>query len=1212
MANTGGFEVVAEISKATVDQILLAARKSNVIPQGFTESSPIAFGSYLTDEIEVVVPEAGLEAELLPATNSVRVHIPVQIDVSIQNPPVPSTALFNMTADLHVDAPLGTLPSEAPKIGVLTQNIGRGQVGASLTSGDPIPPITESVIAEYVHAQWEAETIPHVVQIPGFSALGKTFDVHFQTFDDENDPARRITVITMGNDVTISIPCFLELSDITGTPPVPPSPLAVVARLELTTQLDVQPGRVRADLSTATVVVADLQRGPGEGGDNYDAVAVFVGPLLTAQLQARATAVAQAIGVISVDVPTVAEIEAFIADQLHARVAAQPDIGLWTPDLTTGDVNVTDARPNVLANVVAIAINARPGADVNQIDEFIPAGAGFAVALLGAKVIEIIDAQVAKSEDDGGLGGIPQTREIEGKQVEIDRLDFSLRTGAIRGEGDVTVIDAVAGSIDVDASFWADIGLAWQDEADGTQTIQPSVIDEDVDLSAGAWIVMIILGFIFGGLIIGVILLVVYLVVEGLAESIGSSIIHDDTTGQVKSVGAWPTTLDGIGEIESRFQNPVIIEPGAIVFSGSILVTSMYALTASAPPNTNGPYFAIARQPVHFSGGVPVPAAAYDWRFGDGAAAVGVDADHEYSHSGTYVGRLGTAVGQPGGVTLGNLTRVKVRNVPASISLTAPTTVEEGQEFEIIVDFTDPEWLDTHEVIVGFGDDTLPAVPPVTETNTEPEAVGRAVAGHAYCDNGTYTIRVQVIDNNGGVAEAVHQIVVTNVPPVVRAPERMFAYPCSPLTLIAPFTDAGWCDTHTATWDFGDCSPVVDAEVRQHHQPPQGVGYAAATHVYQGCGRFEAVVTVRDDDGATVRDSTVVHVVDVANGAFEHGFRVLPVGEVANGWFPVGTGQFRADHSVLHDGRAAQAIRVRDGSAGIGQRIGANPGWDYQITAHCHAPTGGTEMAVGVDPMGGDDPDAPAVVWTSATPTSLWRPTSVRATAEADAITVFVLVSGSERDDGRGAVGYVDGVSMVPTPCPLPEIVLPERPEEPTRTCIDWEAEKTPQQLGEETVRDDVVFQAVAGSLLLVELVPGTPGLMLPGRGLVVHFPEPAGEIVVTFIALSPGETRVVAFDDNGDATASTTATDDGGFVRTAALDAAGGTRLAILSRISDETTLVELCWEPLGTVSTVPGRPTHGIAGVVPHPVTHVPNPTDDEQRRAAHSMTPSNLRRN
>ncbi|HYN33267.1 MAG TPA: hypothetical protein VES40_11625, partial [Ilumatobacteraceae bacterium] len=86
MANTGGFEVVAEISKSTVDQVLRAARKSNVIPQGFEEENPIAFGPYLTERVNVVVPEVGLSAELLPATNSIRIHIPVEMDVEIQNP----------------------------------------------------------------------------------------------------------------------------------------------------------------------------------------------------------------------------------------------------------------------------------------------------------------------------------------------------------------------------------------------------------------------------------------------------------------------------------------------------------------------------------------------------------------------------------------------------------------------------------------------------------------------------------------------------------------------------------------------------------------------------------------------------------------------------------------------------------------------------------------------------------------------------------------------------------------------------------------------------------------------------------------------------------------------------------------------------------------------------------------------------------------------
>jgi hypothetical protein len=1163
MANTGGFEVVAEITKPVVDEILRAARKSNVIPQGFTDTDPIAFGPYLTRRVEVVVPEAGLGCELLPATNSVRVNVPVEIDVEIQNPPVPSTSLFEMTADLRIDAPLGPIPGEEPKVGVLTRGIGPSQVGATVTSGDPIPPITESLIAEYVHARWEAETVPHVVQLSGVSHGGRTFDVHFQTFDDETDASKRITVSVVGTQVTVSIPCALQLSNITGVSPLPPSPLAVVARLELVTQLDVQPGRVRTDLGAATVTVTDLGPGAGLGGANYSAVSGFVGPLIETQLRLRATAVAQAVGVISVDVPTVAQLERFIADQLHARVAAQPDIGIWTPDLSSNDIDVRDAVPKVLADVVAVAINSTPGADVTWIDDFVPAGAGFAVALDGDKVIALVREQRDKPEDDGGLGGIPQRREVEGKQVDIHRLDFHLRTGAIRGEGDVTVIDAVAGSIDVDASFWADIGLRWKDADDGGQELEPFVIDDDVSLSAGAWIVMVILGFVIGGLIIGIVLLVVYLVVEGIAESVGSSVIDDETTGQVRMLGAWPSTLDGIGDVRSRFENPVVIEPDAIVFAGSITVTSTHALTASAPPISNGPYLAVARQPFALSAGAPVLATAYQWRFADGTMASGTDTMFEHSHSGTYVTRLGTTVNQPGGVSLGDLTVVKVRNVAPSATITAPTEVDEGEQFDVVVDLTDPEWLDTHEVIVDFGDDTLPALPAVTETNSPPQAVGRAVAGHAYCDSGQRTITAQVIDVNGGVTVVTHDVVVHNVAPTVTAPERIFAYHCSALTLIAPFTDPGWCDTHRGTWDFGDCSPVIDATIRQLHEPPMGVGYAAATHCYDRCGRFEARVVVVDDDGGVGADTTIVEVIDIGNRRFEAGFRRLIEGEVANEWEPVGDGELRADHTVVRHGRAAQAFRSREAAAGIRQRIGANPGWDYQVTAHCHRPGGGARMAVGIHPRGGDDPVDADVVWMRAAAADAWRSITVRATAAADtdAITLFVMnapdPAGADRFDLDA--GYVDEVELLAIPCPLPKVRRPKDPAPPGRTCVDWRGEKAPQQLGEATERGGVGFAAVAGGLRLVG-VGDVVGLMLPQRGLRVTLPGPTGEVRVRLAVFGSADVTLAVVDSDGSIVATESSGDADGPERVVRIDAQGRNEALVVVRSGAEVVLVELC----------------------------------------------------
>ena len=80
-------------------------------------------------------------------------------------------------------------------------------------------------------------------------------------------------------------------------------------------------------------------------------------------------------------------------------------------------------------------------------------------------------------------------------------------------EGDVTVIDAIAGSIDVDASFAVEVGLEWVDNTDGTQMLRPFVISQSVDLSLLAWIVSFLLGFITFGLVGGVVALVVVAVI---------------------------------------------------------------------------------------------------------------------------------------------------------------------------------------------------------------------------------------------------------------------------------------------------------------------------------------------------------------------------------------------------------------------------------------------------------------------------------------------------------------------------------------------------------------------------------------------------------------------------------------------------------------------------------------------------------------------------
>ena len=201
-------------------------------------------------------------------------------------------------------------------------------------------------------------------------------------------------------------------------------------------------------------------------------------------------------------------------------------------------------------------------------------------------------------------------------------------------EGDVTVVDAILWSIDVDADFSADAGLQWVDTAEG-QTIEPFVIGEpDVDLSLLAWILSFLLGFLTFGIIGGIIAIVVLAVAESTAEKVGGAVIRDEVTGQIKSIGAWPQSLDNIGTILSRFENPIGIDPEGVLFAGNLTFTSFFMLTVSDPADSNGPYFAAGNQMINFNGGLDIPDTSILWDFGDSNSSLIRQTNHSYGKSG--------------------------------------------------------------------------------------------------------------------------------------------------------------------------------------------------------------------------------------------------------------------------------------------------------------------------------------------------------------------------------------------------------------------------------------------------------------------------------------------------------------------------------------------------------------------------------------------------
>lgn len=578
MATTQGFELVAEVRQDFLLQVMQAAWDSSVIPHSTDITPGLSFGPYQVASGVVNIPRAGLAVNMVPAQNAVQLVLPSHIQVQIANPPVPNATMFDMDATITATLPVGKLPGTI-NIGLIVDGLPRVNVGVTLTSGDPIGPITLSLIQEYVDNLYQNDTIPHSVSNPGVSFGMYTADAYTEVYNDPTDSAHRIDVTQPApNQVTVSFPIHLKLTNLHSAGSIQPaSPMGVETRVDITAPLVMVPGSITAKVSTGTITVEDLTPAPGIEGTNYtinktgaQAYGFDLDSSLKSQIQLQAQAFLAEIGDIQIVVPTHSQVETFIGDQVYQALLEHGNIGVWTPQTGNNpDVSISDVAPQVLSDALAIGINPTGSANPAALTNFIPAGREFALAIDGAKVIAVVWDQINKPQSDGGLGGVPTTlHNIDGHDVNLNSLTPTLQEGSIHFEGNVTIPNAIAGHIDVDADFHADAGMTWVDNADGSQAINAVDLGSGVSLGLAAWIISLLLGFIGGGLIGGIVAIVVMEVASSLADSVGGAVIRDDITNQVKGVGAWPQDLEGIGTVTAKFQNPIDIHADCMIFSG--------------------------------------------------------------------------------------------------------------------------------------------------------------------------------------------------------------------------------------------------------------------------------------------------------------------------------------------------------------------------------------------------------------------------------------------------------------------------------------------------------------------------------------------------------------------------------------------------------------------------------------------------------------------
>jgi PKD repeat protein len=1229
MADTHGFEVVLEAAEALLTKVLRGAWKSAECPVEPGDEGRIpeykdippgtTIGTYVVADGQVQIPQDQLQATMAPDVNGVQIKLGLNIQIEIADPPVPSAGLFDMTADVRAKAPVGS-PPPGPDVGLILDGLPIGNVSTTLTSGYPLEPKLDLILTEFVHKAYENWTsagpidptfpnIPHVLDEQNVNLTLGTADVHAELFDDDSDPARQIVVSRPNaTTVNISIPVYLRIFDIHLSIPLITllDPMGIETRMNIRAPLDSPPGSYTAHLGTATVTVDPIQpvspdiSGSTLEGTNYQTnktrLAAFINldTLITNQLISRGTALAQQIGDFTIPVPTIAQIEQAITEIFHADLEARNFISIWTPS-AGGEVEITDVTVKALSDVLAIALNAGGGADVNAMGNFVPPDREFAIALSAARINQII----SDTRRDQGLADdqLPKRFVEDGNDVDLNSLNIFLVDGAIRLTGNVTVIDALLDSIDVDADFTANVGLHWEPNgalnADGNQMLKQHTIgDPDVDPEESVlfWVITAIIGVLTFGLIGGIVVLVVALIVEGIASSIGGELALDAITGAVSGISAWPPNLSRIGRVTAVFHDPVLIDPNGIVIAGLVDVISSCEAVAIAAADSGGSYSSAAASALTLTAANTHVLASYRWVPGDGSAAVNLqNVSHTYVASGLYIAKHELRINEPGGANSRHFAVVDVRNVAPEVDAGPNITVNEGEVVTLVGRFSDVEYPDTHESVWNFGDDQALQAGTIQETNTPPRAIGTSTVQHAWCDNGIYTVALRVRDQNGGMTTDTLTVTVLNVPPKVDAGEEMFAYPCTVITLTGTFEDPGWCDTHTGSWDFGDCSPTQTAVVRETNDPPAAKGVVISSHVYSRCGTYHAVCTVIDDDGGIGTDATVIRVIYIENHNFELGYRARLHGMVANYWEPyvappkqspqdsaagsqpssvpaateAGDAIFFCEECIVHEGQRSQRIKVaRSLRAGIYQRVGSNVGWDYQISVWyvINERTEG-KARLGIDPEGGDDSAAPTVVWAEGSERQRWAQLTVRATAARRSITIFL-----ETESGKA--GHVDvcfdEAALFPVqPFCLPDEVRPEEPPKEETRCVDFTDLKPGTQLTPLYENAGFTFDSPYPHQVFHIVAAGPPvgqsKLAIPVMGLIIGLPFPSDLVQIRLTHFGGQPPTIVALNRNGQPVGQATGQTANNQLQTLEIAAPGIVTLRIEGK-GRETLLYEIC----------------------------------------------------
>ncbi len=234
-------------------------------------------------------------------------------------------------------------------------------------------------------------------------------------------------------------------------------------------------------------------------------------------------------------------------------------------------------------------------------------------------------------------------------------------------------------------------------------------------------------------------------------------------------------------------------------------------------------------------GGGPV---TFSWNFGDGSTASGQSVGHAFTQAGSY--QVTLTVTDADGLSVTDTCTATVTNVGPVAVITSNLGTHEGDTMT----FSGTSTSDTSS--------DLPLLVYAWDLGDGSTASG-ATASHAYTDEGTYTVKLTVTDDDGASDSATLTVSVANAPPVATIVSVTTGHadilPGDNVTLAGTGTDKGSADTLTYSWDLGDGNSSTSA---------------TTVHAYETAGNYTVELTVTDDDGASHTVSQVVWVKTLA------------------------------------------------------------------------------------------------------------------------------------------------------------------------------------------------------------------------------------------------------------------------------------------------------------------------------------------------------------